>query len=192
MGPVEGVDGEGVAGQVGDEAEVHPGGEQLLVAIEGPGAAHDGPSAQVDALGDLGHADRVVGDGPPALLVQPLDQSHQGLHHPHPHRVVDLQALEVADGGGGPEARVEAHRDLTGGPGPAQPGDELLDEALGAALGVGRALAHPGVEHLAGVGPGGEQGVVTEHLGVAVGGTGLLLAGHLADGGVEIDHQPVG
>lgn len=77
MGPVEGVNGEGVAGQVGDEAEVLPGGEQLLLAIKGPGAARGGPPAQVEALGDLGlAADRVVGHRPPARFVQPLDQSH--------------------------------------------------------------------------------------------------------------------
>jgi hypothetical protein len=33
--------------------------------------------------------------------------------------------------------------------------------------------AHAGVDHLAGVGPGGQQGVVAQHLGVAEGGPGL-------------------
>ncbi len=53
-------------------------------------------------------------------------------------------------------------------------------------------LAHPGVEDLAGVGPSGEDRVVAEHLGVAVGGSALGLAAHLTDGGVEIDHQLLG
>jgi hypothetical protein len=55
--------------------------------------------------------------------------------------------------------------------------------------GVGRALAHAGVQHLAGVVAGGHQGVVAQDLGVAEGGTGLVGAGHLADGGVDIDDQ---
>ena len=65
----------------------------------------------------------------------------------------------------GPKARVEAHDELAGGPGPAHPGDELFDEAHRAALGVGRSLAQAGMEHLAGVGPRGEEGVIAEHAG---------------------------
>jgi hypothetical protein len=50
----------------------------------------------------------------------------------------------------------------------------LLGEARGAPL--GGSLAEPGVNHLAGVGPGGQQRVVAEDLRVAVGGTVLVLA----------------
>ena len=66
---------------------------------------------------------------------------------------------------------------------------ELVDEAAGAALGVGRSFAHPGMQHLAGIGPGGEQRVVTEHLGVAEPGTLFLLAVDRTDRRVDIDHQ---
>ena len=79
-----------------------------------------------------------------------------------------------------------------GGPGPAHPGHELLHETHRPALGVGRTLAHADVEHLARPGPDGDQGVVAEHLGVAIAGTVFGLAAHLADGGVEVDDQLLG
>jgi hypothetical protein len=47
------------------------------------------------------------------------------------------------------------------------------------------------MEDLAGVGPRGEDRVVAEHLGVAVGGTGLELAEDLTDRRVDVDHQLV-
>ena len=78
------------------------------------------------------------------------------------------------------------------GPGPAHPDHEFLHEAHGPALGVGRTLAHPDVEHLARPCPDGDEGVVTEHLGVAIAGTVFGLAAHLADGGVEVDDELLG
>ena len=72
-------------------------------------------------------------------------------------------------------------------PGPPHPGDELLTESLRAPL--GRSLAQTGVEHLAGAGPSGEEGVVAEHPGVAERRTSLLLAVHLDDGRVEVDRH---
>jgi hypothetical protein len=49
------------------------------------------------------------------------------------------------------------------------------------------APAHAQVQHLAGVGAGGQQRMVAEHLGVAVGRPALGVAVDLADGGVHID-----
>ena len=46
-------------------------------------------------------------------------------------------------------------------PGPADPTGQLVDEPLGPAGGVGRAGAHPQVQHLTGIGPAGQQRVVT-------------------------------
>lgn len=43
------------------------------------------------------------------------------------------------------------------------------------------------MEHLAGIGAGGQQRVVAELSGVAVGGAALVVAVDLADGGVHID-----
>ena len=55
--------------------------------------------------------------------------------------------------------------------------------------GVGRALAHPGVQHLAGVGPGGQDRVVAEHLRVAEAAPCLCLPCDLADRRVHIDRH---
>ena len=75
--------------------------------------------------------------------------------------------------------RVDPQDDLAARPGPAQAGHQLLDEAPCAPGGVGRAGAHAGVQHLAGAGPGGQERVVAQHLGVAEGCSLLGLAGHL-------------
>ena len=45
------------------------------------------------------------------------------------------------------------------------------------------------MQDLSRAGPHGHDGVVAEHLGVAIGGPGLGLAVDLANGGVDIDHQ---
>ncbi len=66
---------------------------------------------------------------------------------------------------------------------------ELFDEALDAALGVGRPAAQTGVEDLPGGARGGEHRVVAELLGVAVGGAVLLLAVDLVDGRVDVDDE---
>ena len=60
-----------------------------------------------------------------------------------------------------------------------------------AARGVGRPLAQADMEHLAGVGPRGEEGVIAEHVGVAKARPALGLAAHLADGRVEVDDHLV-
>jgi hypothetical protein len=70
-----------------------------------------------------------------------------------------------------------------------QPGHQLVNEPGDAAGGVGRALAQPGVQQLAAVGPGGQQRVVAQPVGIAVAGALLVVATDLADGGVHIDGQ---
>jgi len=90
---------------------------------------------------------------------------------------------------GRPEPRVHPQGQLAAGAGPAQAGHQLVNEAEDAAGGVGRALAQPGMQHLAAVGAGGQQRMVAESVGVAVAGALLVVAMHLADGGVHIHHQ---
>jgi len=45
------------------------------------------------------------------------------------------------------------------------------------------------MQHLAGVGAGGQQRVVAQPVGIVVAGALLVVAVHLADGGVHIDHH---
>ena len=75
------------------------------------------------------------------------------------------------------------------GAGAADPGDGLVEEPADPALGVRLPLAHPSMEHLTGVGPGGEQRVIAELVGVTEPGTVFELPVDLADRGVDIDHQ---
>ncbi len=187
MGSVEGVDGDGVTLQIGHEGEVTPLGPQGRLGSDEPGPTHDEATTLVGALGHLGQAVGGVVDRGPGSLVDHRGGPVHGLHHANAHRVAHSQALEGGDGGIGPEPRVEAHDQLAGRPGPAQPGYQLFDEALGAALGVRRPLAHPDMKELTGGRQGGEQGVVAEPLGVAVAGTVFGFAAHLGDGRVEVD-----
>ena len=192
MGPVELVDLHRCPAQVGEEGEVTPLGPQRGLATGEPGASHDETSALVDAFGHLGLAVEGVVDRCPGRLLDGLDGPGHGRDHADTHGVADVQALQGGQGGVGPEARIEAQDQFSGGPGPAHPGHELLHEALGPALGVGRPLAHADVEDLARPRPHGDQGVVAEHLGVAIAGSVLGLAAYLADGGVEVDDELVG
>ena len=96
---------------------------------------------------------------------------------------------EPPDELGRPEPRVHPEGQLAAGAGAAQPGHQLVNESEDAAGGVGRALAQPGVQHLAAVGAGGQQRMVAEPVGVAVAGALLVVAVHLADGGVHIHGQ---
>ena len=71
----------------------------------------------------------------------------------------------------------------------AHPGDDLIDEPARTALGVRGALAHPRVQHLAGVGPCRQQRVVTQHLRVAERRACLAPPDTLADRRVHIDDE---
>jgi len=87
----------------------------------------------------------------------------------------------------GEEAGIGAQRERPGRPAAAHPREQLLGEAPHATL--ARSLAKAGVQHLAGVGSGGEDGVVTEDAGVAEGRAVLVLAGDLDDRRVEVDRH---
>jgi hypothetical protein len=177
---------------VGDEGEVLPGRKQLLLGIKGAHAAGDQPLAVERRLGDLRLAGLgVVVQPPPLLLRDRLDRSRDGLGESDADRVE--AALRPQPDGDllVPEARVAAHEDLAGGGGAADASDQLVEEARRAGLGVRRARTEPDVQHLVGAGAGRQQRVVAAPARVPVGGALLLIAVHLADEGVEVDHQPL-
>jgi hypothetical protein len=66
-----------------------------------------------------------------------------------------------------PAPGIDPRHDLTAGPGATYPGDGLVEEPSGPPCGVGRPFTEPGVEHFAGVGPGRQDRVVAQHLGVS-------------------------
>jgi hypothetical protein len=161
-----------------------------LLAMEGADAAHDEATTLVGGLGHFGHpVEAVVDDAAPVALVDALDRPGQMPRDAHPHRVAHAQTLEGLEQHLVVEAGVETHGELAYRTGPAQAGDEFLDEALGPALGVGRPLSQPRMEHLAGTGPGGEDRVIAADLGVAEASSLLCVPAQLADGGVDVDDQ---
>jgi hypothetical protein len=190
VGTVEGIELHRRADEIGQEGEVPPVGPQRRLGTAEPGAAHDEAATLVDALGHHRLSARRVLDGDPLRLVDLRNTGVDGLcAGAHGHGERDPQTPQHLDGVIGPIPRVEADDDLASGPGPAQAGHELFDEALGPASGVGRALAQPGMEDLAGVGPRGQDRVVTEHLGVSEGGALFQLAENLSNRGIDVDHQ---
>ena len=165
VGPVEGVDVDGGAVEVGEEAEVAPVGPQPgLAGVGQPGAAHDQPPALVGRSRPPGLCRRGCSRSRPRRPRRwrrwPRPRLWCWCARPWcsdtPWRASDREGVV------GPEPRVEAHHDLPGRSGPAQPGHQLVDEAAGPPGGVRRAFAHPGVEDLAGVGPGGQDRVVAQ------------------------------
>ena len=83
-----------------------------------------------------------------------------------------------------------SNKPLDKGASQSLPGRWSHRETSGAAVRVGGSFAHPGVNDLAGIGPGGEQRVIAEDFRVPVGGALFGLAGHLTDRGVHVDHDP--
>jgi hypothetical protein len=93
---------------------------------------------------------------------------------------------------GRPEAGVGAHGQLAAGAGAADPGGQLVDEAGRSAGGVGPPGPLAGVQDLAALGAAGQQRVVAEGAGGAVGGALLCVTVDLAHGGVQVDrHRPI-
>jgi hypothetical protein len=88
--------------------------------------------------------------------------------------------------------RVDAQHHLTVCSRTTDPGDQLTDKTPCPTGGVRRALAHPRVAHLTGVGARRQEWVITEHLRVAIAGTLFLLPRHGTDRRVEIQDQPSG
>jgi len=180
------------ADTVGDEGVVVPGGKQLALVAEVAHPTHDEPVALVVGLGDLGHAGVGIGDVDPGGLGDRRDRVADWLGLADGDRVVHLVAPQRRDGLGRPEPRVHADGQLAGGTSAAHAGDELINESGHAAGGVGPAGPLAGVQHLTGSGAGGQQRVVAELAGVAVGGTLLVMAVDLHDGGVRVDcHRPI-
>jgi hypothetical protein len=68
--------------------------------------------------------------------------------------------------------------------------DQLVGEAHDPLLRVRRPLAQADVERLARVRPRREQGVIAEHVRVAVGGALLEAPADRADEAVDVDHEP--
>jgi hypothetical protein len=187
---VEGIDVDGVAFEIGHEGEVAPLGPQGGLATDQSGAPHDeAPSLVVhsatSASPSLVYSIGVQADSSMAEMALTTDLiMRTPMVKPTSRR--SRVAMVV-----GPKARVKAHDELAGRPGPAHPGHQLFDEAHRPALGVGAPFAQADVEHLAGAGPRGDEGVIAEHVGVAIARPTLGLAAHLADGRVEIDDHLV-
>jgi hypothetical protein len=176
----------------GDEGVVAPVGEQLGLLTHQAGAAHEQPVTLVAGLGDLRGAAIGIDDVCPGVLWNGGDHGPDRLGLADGDGVADLVAAAGADGLGRPEPRVGADGQLAAGAGAAHPGGQFVDEAGGAAGGVGPPGALAGVQDLAGVGAGGQQRMVPEGVGVAVGGALLVVAVDLAHRGVQVHgHRPI-
>jgi hypothetical protein len=154
---------------VGDKGVIPPGGKQLGLVFLVVDPPHDQPVAPVGGLGDLGDPIGLVGDLDPGRLTDGGDRGAHGLGLADRDRVAHPMASEPLDELGRPESRVHPQGQLAAGAGAAQAGDEFVDESEDAAGGVGRALAQPGVQHLAAAGAGSQQRMVAQPVGVALG-----------------------
>ena len=126
----------------------------------------------------------------PGVLVDRLDGGADGLDHPHPDRVLPARLLQTLEHLGVPEPRVGPQQLDAGRAGAIDARDQLVGEAQHPLLRVRRALAQADVQRLARVRPGGQDRVIAQQLGVAVGGALLQPPADLADEAVDIDHQP--
>ena len=148
------------------------------------------PSA-IGALGHLGlAADRVV-DVTPLLLGDGLNGPDHGFVQVDGDGVADIVVPARFHHVLGVEARVGPQGELAGGTGTTRPPDGLPNEPLCSPARAGRSLPLADVEDLARVGPGGDQRVLPEYAGVAIGGPLLLLPIDLLDGGVDVDDHRV-
>ena len=90
------------------------------------------------------------------------------------------------------DQRIGAHGDRPGRVGPAQVGDEFVDEPDDPARRPRRAFPHPGEQDLAGPRAGRHQRVIAEPFRVAVRGALFVFAVNLTDRRVQIhDQRPV-
>src|SRR3954468_12231652 len=169
-----------------------PVGPQLGLRTDQARAPDDQPSLVVGCLGDLRLAVVGVVDALPGVLVDLLDGGADGLGHPHRDRVLPAGLLQALEHPRVPDSRVGPEQLGAGGARALDASDELVDEALDALLGVRRSLPEADVQHLARVRACGEDRVVAEHAGVAVGGALLQPAADLADEAVDVDDEPLG
>jgi hypothetical protein len=123
--------------------------------------------ALVVGLGDLRQATVGVDDVDPCLLVDGGDRLPDRRGLADRDRVADLVAAAGADGLGRPEPRIHPHGQLPRRASPPDSPGELVDEAGGAAGGVGPPGALAGVQHLTAVGTAGNKRVVAQGVGVA-------------------------
>jgi len=178
----------GVDGVVGDERMVTPvRPEGRLGGVGESGSAHDEPVVPVGRFGDLGGAAGRVVDVDPGVFVDRRDGCFHAVVLGNGDRVADIQPAKRGDRLRRPEPRIGSHDDRAGCSGSSDAGDEFFDEPFGAALGVGGAFAHPGVEDLADVSPGRQQRVVAEVVGVAVAGALLVMPVDFGDRRVDVD-----
>ena len=105
----------------------------------------------------------------------------------HGDRPGDAEPVERVDQV--PAENPESARSVNGPVAPARRTRAMSSSTKRLCAALGGALAHPGMQHLAGVGPGGQQRVVAESTGVAVGGAVFGFAVHLADRRVQIDRH---
>jgi hypothetical protein len=189
---VVGVQGDSGADSVGHEGVMAPVRPQRRLGANQAGPAHDQPTTCLAGERGLGHlGDPAVGvvDVAPGVLADGGDRGLDQLGLADRDREPDAMAAAGTDDLARPESRVAPQRQRPGCPGPADPTGQLVDEPLSPAGGVGRAGAHAQVEHLAGVGPAGQQRMVAKPVGVAVGGPTLGVAVDLAHRGIEVHRQ---
>ncbi len=177
-------------GAVGRERVVAPVGEQLGLRADEAGAAHDQPEAPELRFGDL----RLPGVGivrhpGPVGLGDLVDQCPDLLALLDADRELDALAVERLHQLVVLKPGVRPQHDQAGMAGAAHAREQLVHESLGAALRVGLALAVADVQHLAGIGAGGDDRVISVDARVPVGGALLLIPVDLADEAVQIDHQ---
>ena len=179
-------------GAVGEQREVPPVGPQLGLGAEQAGAPDDQPAAAVGGLGDLRLAARrgrrCAARRPrrsPATAAWTVLMFRTPIEYCQPDLLAGTQRPSCS------RTRESALQQLLAGrAGTVDARDELLAEAQHPLLRVRRPLAQADVQHLAGVRAGGEDRVIPEQLGVAVGGALLQTAADLADEAVDIDDQP--
>ncbi len=181
----------------GDERMVAPVRPQFGLRADQASAAHDQPhgpllvgaAGRVHGLGDFGVAADGVVDRRPRRFVDRGDRpSNTGLLRDG-DRPANPEVVQRVDELPGPEPAVGPQRQRAGRAGATDPGDQFLSETTMAAL--RRTFAQPPVQQFAGVGTHREERVQAELARVAIGGALLVVAVHLADRRVEIDHQLV-
>ena len=151
----------------------------------------DQPPACEHGFGDLRLARvGVVGQRLPGFIGDLLDRGADGFGHAHPDRELPAGLLETVKDLGVPEPRVGAQQADAAHAGPRDAGDQLVAETQDAALCVGRPLAQPEVQHLAGLGARGDDRVIAALARVAERGALLAVAMHLADERVNVNGQP--
>ena len=146
----------------------------------------------VVAFGDLGATVAGVFDVFPGAVRDRRDRRGDAVGAaPDGHRVAHVEAVQPGDGVVGPEPGIDPHGQLAASTGAADTGNDFVDEPACPALGVGLSFAHPGVKHLTGVRPRGQDRVIAELVRVAISGALFVFAVDLTNRRVDIDHQRI-